>query len=96
MLLTDGKQTVGGNGPGGSNNNTKAEKNLEDTCIAIKNKDVIMITVGFDMNDKKTLNRLKNCASKPSFFFDAKTNSDLKTAFANITGQISGELRLTK
>lgn len=96
VLLTDGRQSVEGNGPGGSSSDSAAEKNLEDMCEAIKTKDVIMITVGFDLNDSTTLNRLKNCATSASYFFDAKTNSDLKTAFAKITGQIAGQTRLTK
>ena len=96
VLLTDGRQSVEGNGPGGSSSDSNAEKNLEDMCETIKTKDVIMITVGFDLNDSTTLNRLKNCATSSAYFFDAKTNSDLKTAFANITGQIAGKTRLTK
>ncbi len=41
VLLTDGRQTVSGYGPGGSKSTSKAEKNLEDTCEAIKANDVI-------------------------------------------------------
>lgn len=95
VLLTDGRQSVGGNGPGDSNNVSHAQKNLEASCEAIKAQEVEIVTIGFDLYDSKTLERLKNCASKPSYFFDAKTNSDLASAFKSIVGQINGELRLT-
>lgn len=88
VLLTDGAQTVGGWGPGNSFSIGQADRNTEALCAAIKAKDVTMITVAFDLNDAATKNRLQNCASGPNFFFDAATNTDLVTAFEDITAQL--------
>lgn len=96
VLLTDGQQTSPGWGPGESHNVTKAEKNLEDLCTNVKAKDVMLITVAFDLKDKATLNRLRDCATSSNHFFDASTNSDLAQAFQAITGHLVKNLHLSR
>ena len=54
VLLTDGRQTAGAWGAGESNSSTNGERNLEDMCAAIKDQDVLMITVAFDLQDAAT------------------------------------------
>lgn len=96
ILLTDGAQTSDGWGPGNSHSVKQAEENLEDMCEAIKAKGVMVLTVGFDLDDKKTLERLKNCATKPSWYFEPKSNQELASAFQAITGQLVASLHLSK
>lgn len=88
VLLTDGAQTVGGWGPTNAFSIAQADRNTEALCAAIKAKDVTMITVAFDLYDAATKTRLQNCASAPNFYFDAATNTDLVTAFEDITAQL--------
>ncbi len=95
VLLTDGAQTANGWGPGNSSSVSNAETNLEDMCQAIKDTGVLMVTVAFDLNDATTVNRLRNCATSPAYFFDADTNASLAAAFEAIAGQIA-KLTLTK
>ena len=95
VLLTDGRQTSKGWGPGNSSSVSNAESNLEDMCEAIKATNVLLVTVAFDLNDSATENRLRNCATSPAYFFDADTNASLAAAFESIAGQIS-KLTLTK
>lgn len=95
VLLTDGKQTTKGWGPGDSSSVSNAESNLEDMCEAVKDTGVILVTVAFDLNDAATENRLRNCATSPAYFFDADTNASLAAAFEAIAAQI-GKLTLIK
>ena len=48
VLLTDGKQTAKGWGPGDTSSVSNAESNLEDMCQAIKDTGVLMVTVAFN------------------------------------------------
>ena len=96
VLLTDGRQTVGAWGPGDTNSSSNGENNLEDMCEAIKAQDVLMITVAFDLRDTATENRLRDCATSPSYFFDADTNAELSSAFESIALAFAKDLHLSK
>lgn len=96
VLLTDGAQTVGGWGPGGAHSIAQADMNTEALCSAIKAKGITMITVAFDLADAATRTRLQNCASGPELYFDAATNTDLATAFENITSALITPVHLVE
>jgi Flp pilus assembly protein TadG len=96
VLLTDGRQTVGGWGAGGAFSNGQADQNTVELCTGIKAKDVTVITVAFDLNDNATKQRLQNCASGPEYFFSAATNTDLATAFKKITETFYVPVHLTE
>ena len=96
ILLSDGRQTMPGKGPGGIDTIAAAEANLEQMCTAIKAKGVHLVTVAFDLQDTATETRLKNCADSPAFYFDADTNSDLTQSFKDITEMLADNLRITK
>jgi Flp pilus assembly protein TadG len=90
VLLTDGVQTVPGYRISGRSDNAKytindAEKNTEDLCENIKDDGISIITIAFQLNDQPTRNRLRGCASSPSYFFEAESNSDLASVFHEIT-----------
>ena len=95
ILLTDGRQTAEGWGPGNSSSVSNAETNLEEMCQAIKDAGVLLVTVAFDLDDIATENRLRNCATSPAFFFEANSNASLAAAFEAIAAQIA-KLTLTK
>ena len=70
----------------------------QDLCDAIKvdTNHIILYTVGFDLGSNTTaLNFLRDCATAPSYFFQADTGTDLATAFKAIAESLS-ELRLSK
>ena len=96
ILLTDGVQTTQANGPGNSKTVSNGELNLKDLCESVKDQNVTVITVAFDLQDVPTTNRLKNCATSPSYFFEADSNSDLAAAFADISGKLAGDIRLIR
>lgn len=89
ILLTDGDQHEDGYGPGNNTHNiTWAEKNTETMCSEAKKQGVLVITIGFDLGNSGSgvIKRLRDCATSPDVFFDARTNSDLASAFDAISG----------
>lgn len=88
VLLTDGRQTSNAWGKSESSSVRNGEANLEDLCRGIKDKDVLMVTVAFDLRDTDTKNRLRNCATSSAYAFDADTNAELSVAFGQIAQQL--------
>ncbi|MEM7428311.1 MAG: pilus assembly protein [Pseudomonadota bacterium] len=103
VLLTDGAQTAsahressnGGTGysPSGDNDwplsQNNGEQNLEDLCTNAKAKDIIVVTVAFDLNDQDTIDRLHDCASAKTdgtgnYAYQADSTSELAQAFEDI------------
>ncbi|MBX3479289.1 MAG: pilus assembly protein TadG [Caulobacter sp.] len=59
-------------------------------CDAMKAKDIIIYTVGFDISSNRDVTRLlSNCASGPDHFYQPSSGSDLKEAFKAIGKDIS-------
>jgi Flp pilus assembly protein TadG len=97
VLLSDGDQTIGGWGPGGSNSVSQAESNLEVMCEAIKAQGVTVVTIAFDISPGATEDRLRNCATSTAYFFaDIDNGTELTAAFQSIANQLAGALRLTQ
>lgn len=88
VLLTDGRQTSNAWGKSESSSVRNGEENLEDLCNGIKDKDVLMVTVAFDLRDNATKQRLRNCATSKAYAFDADTNAELSVAFGQIAQQL--------
>lgn len=87
VLLTDGRQTSNAWGRSDSSSVRNGEENLEDLCKGIKDKDVLLVTVAFDLRDNATKKRLRNCATSEAYAFDADTNAELSVAFGQIAQQ---------
>ncbi len=87
VLLTDGRQTSNAWGRRESSSVRNGERNLEDLCEGIKDKDVLLVTVAFDLRDNATKRRLRKCATSKAYAFDADTNAELSVAFGQIAQQ---------
>jgi len=96
VLLTDGAQTTKGHGPSNSYKVSKAEQNLEDLCENVKDKNVYVVTVAFDLNDGSTKDRLRDCATNAGYFFEANSNGELAVAFQTVAALIKGSLHVSK
>ncbi len=105
VVLTDGSQTV----PAYNNktNNLgqasvdQGESNLAALCASAKGDGIKVITMAFDLTDKSKgeqdiKDRLKACASKNEYYFDAKDGIDLTQAFKTITNEIAQNIFLSK
>lgn len=67
---------------------------LIETCTLMKANGVTVYSVAFDMGGALT-SLYQKCASKPSYHYDAETNSELISAFSQIGSEINkGMLRL--
>lgn len=96
VLLTDGSQTVGGFGPGGSFGIDRANRNTEALCGAVKDDEILLITVAFDLDDTATRNRLRDCASSTEYYFEAETNTNLALVFRDIAAMFRDPVRLAR
>jgi hypothetical protein len=97
MLLTDGDQTEQAFGPNGSETLEAGESNLEQLCRNAKAAGIIVATVAFDLPDKATVARLRDCASDPQkLFFDARSGSDLAAVFEEIRSQVQEAIYIAK
>ena len=107
VLLTDGRQTMDGWGPGNvswQRSVAHAEANLEALCSNIKADGIRVITVSFDLADSteaETETRLRNCsgdinAPDGEYYFNANTNADLAAAFGVIRDQLARKMYLAE
>ncbi|MCB1507094.1 MAG: VWA domain-containing protein [Hyphomicrobiaceae bacterium] len=88
IIMTDGEFNTAYEN---SNGNSVAQ--AQNLCGNIKKAGVTVFSVGFDAPGG-ALNLLKQCASKSSYFFDAKDATELRDAFTRIARELTG-LRLT-
>lgn len=95
ILMTDGENTKSKNGifHTGSDKQS-ANKETETLCKSIKNSDIVVYTIAYDVKDKNTKSLLQNCASDKLKYFDAKNSKQLDDAFKAI-GEALNELRIT-
>lgn len=107
VLLTDGRQTAGGWGPGNlsyGRTPEQAEENLEQICSNLKAEGVRVITVSFDLDDTMeadTETRLRECSgdiNEPdgTYYFNTDTNDELANAFGVIKNELARNMYLSK
>ena len=58
-------------------------------CENIKNENILIYSIAFDVTDAHTNNLLRNCANKPSQFYSAANASELSLAFQNIGEELA-------
>ncbi|MBL8574373.1 MAG: pilus assembly protein [Hyphomicrobiaceae bacterium] len=64
-------------------------KRMLEACKNIKAAGIEIFTVTFKLSDPATIKLYTDCASKPPYYYNAKTSSDLKNAFGEIGKSIS-------
>lgn len=92
-----------GSGSGGNSEKTYCEapngssaSQAEAICTAIKAKNVLLYTVGFEISGNAAATAmLAKCATGPEYAFAADSGADLKAAFKKI-GQHLSSLRISK
>lgn len=96
ILMTDGANTLSPNYPDHWGNNTNLANTLTgELCTAIKNDQITVFTIAFDVTDTTIKNILQTCATKAENFFDASNAAQLSDAFSQI-GRAITALRLKK
>ncbi|MGV6820436.1 MAG: VWA domain-containing protein [Parvularcula sp.] len=96
VLMTDGANTANARYPDhwGSKPD-KADDLLEEMCDEVKDHDIVLYTVAFEVADTSIRNLLKRCATTPDDYFDAKNSAALDDAFGSIALSLT-ELALTR
>lgn len=95
IVMTDGANTRSKSGPfheGRSQAN--ADNVAEDLCSKIKDENITVYTIAYEVGDITTENLLRDCASDTGKYFDASNPEQLKRAFDVIAASLT-ELRLT-
>ena len=76
---------------------SQGEQNIETLCANIKAKGVTIFTIAYNITEQATRDRLRNCATKPAFYYEPYNGEQLFTVFAGIGFQINPEsLRLSQ
>ncbi len=79
----------------GSNAEATLNSKLTTVCNAVKAKDILVYTIGFQITNTTTQNLLKNCATKPDMYYNSPTNAQLAGIFQDIAQGLS-ELRIAR
>ena len=95
IIMTDGANTKSksGNWHGGNDVN-QANRTTADMCTNVKDSDIEVYTIAYDITDNATKNRMRNCATNSGMYFDASNAAELNAAFEEI-GRNLIRVRLT-
>ena len=99
VLMSDGANTQSLSGPSnpfGVNGLYHWNTDVEDAntvtsalCENIKNENILVYSIAFEVTDADTLNILQNCANNPSQFYTAANASQLSNAFEDIGEELA-------
>ncbi len=96
VLMTDGENTVSPSYPlHDQSDENEANDLTQDLCVNIKDDDIIVYTIAFDVSDNTIESILESCAGNGGRYFDANNASDLEDAFKLIAKDLM-DLRLTR
>jgi len=96
VIMTDGKNFKSKDGilhnmnDGGNDADTTTSR----LCNLIKNDDIKVYTIAYEVTDTPTRNLLRNCATSNDSYFNATNAAELNAAFETI-GNSLNELRIT-
>lgn len=91
VLMTDGENTRAKNGilHDQAGQNDKADNTTRDLCNAIKDENITVYTIAYDVDSSSTRQLLQGCASEISNFYDARNAADLNQAFSDIANSLN-------
>ena len=96
VLMTDGEFNTAYTGrPGRGAMTDESYDHTRALCRNIKDEDVIVFTVAFDLRAPSAEDALSDCASSEDFFFRAEDEDELRAAYRNIAIKLT-QLRLSK
>jgi uncharacterized protein YegL len=91
VLMTDGEfNTSYRNGQ----INQTADDQARSLCDRMKDKDVVVFTVGFDLRERNAIRTLEECATAERYHYLAENGDDLRRAFLDIATKLT-QLRIT-
>lgn len=91
VLMTDGEfNTSYRNGQ----INRTADNQARTLCDRMKEKDVVVFTVGFELHESNAIRTLEECATAERYHYLAENGDDLRRAFLDIATKLT-QLRIT-
>ena len=98
ILMTDGANTLSKTAVNDDRHTgtdvIEANNLTEKLCDNIKNDNITIYSIAYDITDVTTKNLIRNCATNPSMYYDARDNAALEQAFSDIGSELI-KLRLT-
>lgn len=96
VLMTDGENTVSPQYPDHEGrDDILANMLTAEVCANIKNDNIEIFTIAFQIETNTVKSLLRNCATNPERFYDAADSTQLSGAFKQIAKQMSS-LRIVK
>lgn len=99
IVMTDGANTRAAAIPGSPRHNVRdsiaSDATLIAVCDEVKNDEIVLYTIAFDVSDSNIKDRLETCATTVDHYFDASNARQLEAAFQTIANQLS-ELALSR
>ena len=96
VLMTDGANTISPTYPYHNSGNATAANNLtRDVCTNIKNDNIEVFSIAFQVSNSTVKTLLQNCATSSDKYFDASNSTELSDAFDKIARQMTN-LRIAK
>ncbi len=89
LIMTDGDNTRAPDYPTHNSTSKVLANNLtKELCANIKAEKITVYTVAFEVTDTTIKSILRDCATSPSYYFDAKDAKTLTAAFASIAASL--------
>jgi Flp pilus assembly protein TadG len=98
LLMTDGTNSLSLSGQGPlhtGTSRTAADQLTRDLCTKIKQDNIDLYSIAFEVTDLQTKQMLQECSSGSGYFFDASDSTQLTKAFEAIAVGVSN-LRISK
>ena len=73
----------------------KLDDKLEDVCVNVKSKGILIYSITFELNDGQTKDLMRDCATREDMYFDSPSGAALQDAFEQIAIGLQS-LQLTK
>lgn len=96
VMMTDGSNTRSKNGlrHDRRDNGRDADRKTQALCSAIKDDNITVYTIAYEVSDNATRNLLEGCATSSNNFFNARDAGDLNDAFREIGASLN-QLRIS-
>ena len=96
VLMTDGEFNSAYTGrPGFEQMTRESYSHTDELCRKIKDEEVVVFSVAFDLREPRAEEALSNCASSDKFFYRAENEEELRRAYQDIAIRLT-KLRLSK
>jgi hypothetical protein len=70
-------------------------KRMARLCTNMKNEDIVIYAITFQLNNKPTQDLFRACATDPSKYYNSPSNAELREAFVAIGNELTN-LRLAE